>query len=856
MPSKLKKAIGAVKDRTSISLAKVVNTNSATLEVAVLKATTHDHSPIDERHVQDILQTVSSNRLFARIAARSIAKRLGKTKSWVVVLKCLMLVLRIVQDGDPYFPKEVLHAMNRKARTLNLPTFRDDSGPIPCDYTAFVKSFASYIEERLDCFLTGKLQKRFTFREKQLSGHLRSRRVNQQSVQHMKPSMLLDRISYWQRLLDKAIATIPTGSAKTNRLVLLSFYAVVRESFDLYRDISNGLGLVLDSFFHLQHKSCVSTIEYCVKAGKQFEHLSSFYESCKRMEVGRTSDYPSVHGISEELLETLKEFVKDQASFPSTRKSPSSKSPLLLRLVSTAAKDLSVSEGEPEAAPSPRTSRGSAATLEDLMKQEEEGEEEESVAALRASFSIANFSELSRKQFDEQEVSYNNVAETGSNHSLPIGQDQNVNIDFISFDEWPNVENNNKALVQQSSETSSYSANAEKGCCRELALIEVAASQNLANYQSFFDNRTKQASQNGASGVSFSNSWFQDHTNYQLGSQNGANDGLFSNSWLQEDQLASQNGATGVSFSNSWLQGDIANDRQASENGANGVSFPNSWLQANHSNEQQASQNGAAGVSLPNSWLQDDHRNDQQASQNGVMGNSYVNDWLLQQQQVEHEQASNDVTSGLWCFDDWLKEDKNLDHASDQLVFNGDVCFDDWLQGNEIIESEKQNQNSAPDWSNNGGSENWELVLVEATTQASQHLFNGIEPSMANHLLDQTPIVPQRQYNPFLEDETDISASIATTTANHNVAGFPDGFSMLPVFQATPTYFTQSSNEIPAPIFQAIPESVPQNPNGTITAAFEHGVTDNPFTPWPTLKAGNNRSVDQQDIFQQQLWLR
>ncbi|KAK8694294.1 hypothetical protein V6N13_071848 [Hibiscus sabdariffa] len=674
-PSKLKRAIGAVKDHTSISLAKVVNTNSASLEVAVLKATTHDQSPIHEHYVDEILKTVSSNPTFAGIAARSIAKRLGKTKSRVVTLKCLMLVLRVFQDGDPYFPKEVLHA-----KILYHPTSSN-----PCDYTAFVKSFASYLEERLDCFLTGKLQRRFTFKDKQISHH-RCRRVNQQPVRHMKPPMLLDRISYWQRLLDKAIATMPTGSAKTNRLVLVSFYAVVRETFDLYRDISNGLGLVLNGFFHLQHQSCVSAIEYCVKARTQFQHLSSFYENSKRLAVGRTSDYPSVHGISEELLETLKEFVKDQASFPSTGKSPSKQSPHLLRLVSLAAQDLSLSDRESEAGP--RISRGSSTTLEDLMKQEEE----ESVVAMRASFSIQNFSELSRRQFDEQDQdSYNNVAETGSNHSLPIDHDQNVILDFISFDEWPTVGDN-------SLETSSYSADGQK-VYRELASIEgeAPASQNLSSDQSFVDKLTQPASQKRTSGVSFSNSWFQE-----------------------------------------------------------------------------------------------DHRNDQQASQNG---DSYINDRLLQ-----HEQASNDVA-------------------------NGHSCFDDWLQGNKIIEPEKLNHN----WNNSGGNDNWELVLVEAIAQpshASQSVVNGIEPSMANRLFDKGPIIPQRQYNPFLADETDMSASIATN-AKDNVAGFSNGFSKAPIFQATPTFFAQSCNEM---ILQAMPRSVPQNPNGT-TAAFGEGESDNPFAP-------------------------
>jgi hypothetical protein len=133
----------------------------------------------------------------------------------------------------------------------------------------------------------------------------------------MKPAMLLDRISYWQRLIDRAIATRPTGEARTNRLIQISLHAIVQESFDLYRDISEGLARLLDSFFHLQYQSCVSAFQSCVKATKQFRQLSSFYDFCKSIGVGRTSEYPSVQKISEELIETLQDFLRDQASFPS-----------------------------------------------------------------------------------------------------------------------------------------------------------------------------------------------------------------------------------------------------------------------------------------------------------------------------------------------------------------------------------------------------------------------------------------------------------------------------------------------------------------------------------------------------------
>ncbi|OMO53344.1 putative clathrin assembly protein [Corchorus olitorius] len=39
-------------------------------------------------------------------------------------------------------------------------TFRDDSNPSPYDFTAVTRAIAFYLEERLDCFVTGKFQRR------------------------------------------------------------------------------------------------------------------------------------------------------------------------------------------------------------------------------------------------------------------------------------------------------------------------------------------------------------------------------------------------------------------------------------------------------------------------------------------------------------------------------------------------------------------------------------------------------------------------------------------------------------------------------------------------------------------------
>ena len=195
MPSKLKKVIAAMKDQTSISIAKVSGgVESSSLEVAILKTTIHDETPIDERYVTEILKIVSSNRSYAGSCARAIGRRIGRTRSWVVAIKSLMLVLRVFQDGDPHFPKEVLHAMKRGYKILNLNSFRDDSSnSCPWDFTAFVRTFALYLEERLECFVTGKLQRRTAYN--QSDDRRCHSRKNEPIVRDMKPSVLLDRYS-------------------------------------------------------------------------------------------------------------------------------------------------------------------------------------------------------------------------------------------------------------------------------------------------------------------------------------------------------------------------------------------------------------------------------------------------------------------------------------------------------------------------------------------------------------------------------------------------------------------------------------------------------------------------------------
>ncbi|KAF3447108.1 hypothetical protein FNV43_RR12288 [Rhamnella rubrinervis] len=152
-PSTIRKAIGAVKDQTSIGIAKVASNMAPELEVAIVKATSHDDDPASEKYVREILQLTSYSRGYVHACVSAVSKRLGKTRDWIVALKALMLIHRLMNEGDPVFQDEILYATRRGTRLLNMSDFRDEAHSSSWDHSAFVRTYAMYLDQRLELTL-------------------------------------------------------------------------------------------------------------------------------------------------------------------------------------------------------------------------------------------------------------------------------------------------------------------------------------------------------------------------------------------------------------------------------------------------------------------------------------------------------------------------------------------------------------------------------------------------------------------------------------------------------------------------------------------------------------------------------
>ncbi|MCO5573636.1 hypothetical protein L7F22_027408 [Adiantum nelumboides] len=346
MQVRLRNAIGLLKDQTSISIAKVASSGTPDLEVAIVKATSHEEVPSEERYVQVVLHRTSFSRAYVNACVCNIARRLSKTRNWVVAIKALILSHRLLRDGDAAFEKELMLSRRQGMRVLNVSDFRDESHLNGWDFSAFVHAYGFYLDSRLDCSSWGtfgvcpKPDRRASHKDSsfQYSDSVhhsdeygsyyndiemkQPEKEKSRSLKDMKVHQLIEILPAFQRLLGRVLACKPTGPAKANRLVSVALYAVIRESFVLYADLQDGLAVLHDAFFDMDLEDCGRVLDIFVRAAKQMDQLISYYSFCKALGVCKTAEYPSVHVISKGLLVEMEDFVSDGGRSNQRRKSP------------------------------------------------------------------------------------------------------------------------------------------------------------------------------------------------------------------------------------------------------------------------------------------------------------------------------------------------------------------------------------------------------------------------------------------------------------------------------------------------------------------------------------------------------
>ncbi|KAF5743921.1 clathrin assembly family protein [Tripterygium wilfordii] len=321
-PSKIRRALGVVKDQTSIGLAKVNNSNSLSdLDVAIVKATRHEEYPAEEKYIREILSLTSYSRTYISACVNTLSRRLNKTKNWIVALKTLILIQRLIVEGDPAYEQEIFFSTRRGTRLLNMSDFRDASKSYNSwDYSAFVRTYALYLDERLEFRMQGRRGKRSVFgfdeeEDEEVPAYSKSTPVREMKTEHV-----FSKAQHFQQLLERFLACRPTGAAKNNRVVIVALYPVVKESFQIYFDITEILGILIDRFMELEVSDSIKVYEIFCRISKQFDELETFYAWCKTVGIARSSEYPEVEKITQKKLDLMDDFIRDKSALAQTKR--------------------------------------------------------------------------------------------------------------------------------------------------------------------------------------------------------------------------------------------------------------------------------------------------------------------------------------------------------------------------------------------------------------------------------------------------------------------------------------------------------------------------------------------------------
>ncbi|KAK9118264.1 hypothetical protein Scep_016357 [Stephania cephalantha] len=322
MNRRFRQAYTALKEHSYMIYAKISKLEGhCDLDLIVIKATSPDDLPLSEKYIYELLKLLSFSPSSQRAFVLSFTRRFGKTQCWRVAIKCLLLLHRLLRlfPENSGFKTDLVWSRSNGLISLAPCRFRDSSSSFSDDYTAFIHSYAYFLDETLmNCPSLDRDNEQTSY-----SGSF--------SEKMKQLGQVLELLPQFQGLIERALECYPTGPAARHHLIRCATQLILRDSFIYYTAFRRDIALLLDNLLQMQYRCCISAFGIYKRAATQTNRLSEFYEACKAMHLCGVYEYPLVDRIPqihvralESFLDGMWQLTETSSSATETTPSPSS----------------------------------------------------------------------------------------------------------------------------------------------------------------------------------------------------------------------------------------------------------------------------------------------------------------------------------------------------------------------------------------------------------------------------------------------------------------------------------------------------------------------------------------------------
>jgi len=188
----------------------------------------------------------------------------------------------------------------RRIHPLNMDGFLDTKAVEgKYDFSEWVRAYCKFIDESLDAYYQSGW-----YADMEKSG-------KESTFRSLPSDKLLEYLPRVQRIQRRLVDCKPTGSACQNDNTLFALSLVVRDSFKIYKAISEGVINLADKFFQMEYYGGVQAREVYSKALQEGEDLQKYYASLQQLDaVKRVIEFPKMEVPPTDFLDSMSEHLE------------------------------------------------------------------------------------------------------------------------------------------------------------------------------------------------------------------------------------------------------------------------------------------------------------------------------------------------------------------------------------------------------------------------------------------------------------------------------------------------------------------------------------------------------------------